>query len=572
MRIGIKITGAFVTMLLLTGILGVMSFFFLTKSGQNLDSIQQSNHRLSLAMQIQYNFSEAAGSVTRFIAYGDEKNFKQTEKALSETVVLFYQFVDVVDESKRGAVQQIIRDSAKYSDIVINDLAPLVRQYHASLAAGNAERAQELKGEVSRIADRMTPIGEQVATVMKTVVTENKAIVDDNIRLSQATSYQAYITSSVLCVIALLVGLALSIILTRIICNPLSKMVESANRFASGDLTESIAIHTRDELGQLATAMNSMQRNIKSMVQSISASSRQVGGSAQQLVSIVDHSAQAADQVAASVSGVSHDAEQQLQAVRETLGIVEEMTSGISQIVASTDSMASMSRETAQAAAAGVQSIGSVTSQMSNIERTVLDLSSVVTKLGTHSHEIGQIVDTIAGIASQTNLLALNAAIEAARAGEQGRGFAVVADEVRKLAHQSQEAASQIATLIQQIQQETNQAVTAMDDGTKEVNRGTQVVTAAGQSFSVIVDLIDQVTRQVEEIATAIHHVSSGSQRIAQSVRAIDSSGKDITSQTQQISAATDEEAAAMQQITAASQTLSHMAEELQNAVNRFHV
>lgn len=571
-KIGVKITVGFVVMLALIGILGVVSFLSLAKSGHNLDSIQTSSQRLILAMQIQNSFTEGAASATRFIAYGDAQNYKQVEKALSETVVLQYQFVDIVEEDKRADAQKIIRDTAKYSDIIMNDLAPLVRAYHSELAAGNAEKAQALKGEVSLMADRMVPIGDQVATVMKAVVTENKTVVDDSIRLSQWYTQQANTIGLIVCAVAFVVGLVLSIGLTRAIINPLTQMVDGANRFAEGDLTNPIVVKSRDELGQLATAMNAMQDSIKIIVQSIHHLSRQVAGSAQELTAIVDHSAAAADQVAGSISEVHQNSASQMTAVNEALSIVEEMSSGIAQIAVNTDQMSDMSRETAAAAQNGVQSISSVTTQMANIERTVLGLSNVVVRLGEHSQEIGQIVDTIAGIASQTNLLALNAAIEAARAGDQGRGFAVVADEVRKLAHQSQEAAKQIAFLIHQIQQETGQAVNAMEEGTKEVKKGSQVVDDAGQSFTRIVELINQVANQVQEISSAIHHMSGGSQKIVMAVRAIDSTGKDITNQTEMIAAATDEEAASMAQITDASQTLSRMAEELQSAVNKFKV
>ena len=164
---------------------------------------------------------------------------------------------------------------------------------------------------------------------------------------------------------------------------------------------------------------------------------------------------------------------------------------------------------------------------------SVSSSAQVVAKLGERSKEIGQIVDAISGIAGQTNLLALNAAIEAARAGEQGRGFAVVAEEVRKLAEQSQEAAKQIANLISEIQTETDSAVVAMDDGTREVKIGTEVVNTAGQAFKEIVSLIAEVSSQIREISAAIQQMASGSQQIVASVRNIDSISKGTAGQTQ---------------------------------------
>lgn len=209
---------------------------------------------------------------------------------------------------------------------------------------------------------------------------------------------------------------------------------------------------------------------------------------------------------------------------------------------------------------------------MAQLENTVNTSAEVVEKLGERSKEIGQIVDTISGIAGQTNLLALNAAIEAARAGEQGRGFAVVAEEVRKLAEQSQEAAGRIAQLIGDIQGDTDKAVVAMSEGTREVKMGADVVNAAGDMFREIVELVSQVSAQVREISAAIQQMASGSQQIVGVVQKIDRLSKSSSVESQSVSAATEEQLASMEEIAAASQTLSKLAQDLQVEVTKFRV
>ncbi|MDF2930508.1 MAG: methyl-accepting chemotaxis sensory transducer, partial [Anaerospora sp.] len=188
------------------------------------------------------------------------------------------------------------------------------------------------------------------------------------------------------------------------------------------------------------------------------------------------------------------------------------------------------------------------------------------------SKEIGQIVDTISGIAGQTNLLALNAAIEAARAGEQGRGFAVVAEEVRKLAEQSQNAAKQIATLISEIQGDTDKAVSAMNAGTREVKLGAEVVNASGVAFQEIVAMILKGSNQTKEISVAIEHIAAGSGQIVNSVNEINELSKTASAEAQTVSAATEEQAASMEEVASASQSLSHLAVNLQDDVSKFRI
>ncbi|HEY3424617.1 MAG TPA: methyl-accepting chemotaxis protein, partial [Negativicutes bacterium] len=210
--------------------------------------------------------------------------------------------------------------------------------------------------------------------------------------------------------------------------------------------------------------------------------------------------------------------------------------------------------------------------QMEHIEKTVKNSEELVSKLGKSSQEIGQIVDTISGIAGQTNLLALNAAIEAASAGTYGRGFAVVAEEVRKLAEQSQDAAKQIANLVTEIQADTSNAMLAMNEGTKEVMIGTEVVTTAGQAFKQITSLVEEVSSQVKEISAAIGQMATGSQKIVVAMNDIETVNKEAVSQTQSVSAATEEQSASMEEIAANSQSLAKTAEELQTAIQKFKV
>ena len=357
----------------------------------------------------------------------------------------------------------------------------------------------------------------------------------------------------------------------RRIARPIQVLEAAANRIADGDLQlTSLGIRSNDEIGRLAKSFEQMTHNVRELIRKISGEAQHLAASSEELTASAEQSAEATRMVAVSIQAVATGTNDQMNAANESASIVTEMSAGIQQIAANASSVARQTESAADKAIGGGVSVDRAVSQMALIEQTVNTSAQVVSKLGERSKEIGQIVDAISGIAGQTNLLALNAAIEAARAGEQGRGFAVVAEEVRKLAEQSEEATKKIAELIQEIQADTDQAVVAMQQGTREVKTGAEVVTAAGHSFREIADLVTEVSDQVRQISAAIQEMAQGSQKIVESVHKIDDLSKKSAGETESVSAATQQQLASMEEIATSSRSLAKMAEELTQAVGRF--
>lgn len=352
--------------------------------------------------------------------------------------------------------------------------------------------------------------------------------------------------------------------------NVITKLGEMANN--GGDLTQKISIDSTDELGKLGLVVNSLLDSMRQLIRQISQTSEQVSNAAKELTGNAEQFAQITSQAAASLDQLAAGAEQQADAVHRTNGTVEQVSMSFQQVAASANAVSGEAEKMTIAANEGDKAANAAMSQMDRIEKSVSDSANVVIKLGDRSKEIGQIVDTISGIAAQTNLLALNAAIEAARAGEQGRGFAVVAEEVRQLAEQSQKATKQIANVISEIQSETSHAVEVMHEGNREVKVGADVVNHAGAAFKEIVSLIGKVSSEVREISAAIQQMASGSQEIVSSVRDIDQISKEAAGQTQTVSAATEEQSASMEEIAASSQALACMAEELRTTIGKFKI
>jgi methyl-accepting chemotaxis protein len=396
-----------------------------------------------------------------------------------------------------------------------------------------------------------------------------------NVPEAEVTGTLAALTTiSLVTVVVVLVVAALFIAwFARRIARPVQQLEAAANRIAAGDISLArLDIDSNDEIGRLGHSFEQMARNLRTLIQKILGATDQVAASSEELTASSEQSAQAANQIAAAITEVAAGSEKQLTAANESAAIVEQMKASIQQIAANANQAAAQSSQAAETAKAGDRKVEQAVAQMGQIETAVTTSAQVVSKLGERSKEIGQIVDTISGIAGQTNLLALNAAIEAARAGEQGRGFAVVAEEVRKLAEQSQEAAKKIADLIGEIQGDTDQAVAAMNNGTREVKAGAEAVDAAGSAFREIAGLVAQVAGQVKEISAAMQQLASGSQQIVAAVKQIDELGKKAAGDSQSVSAAAEEQLASMEEIASSSQSLAKLAQDLQTAVAQFRM
>lgn len=384
-----------------------------------------------------------------------------------------------------------------------------------------------------------------------------------------------WIVDGIVFLVFLLITLMIYWLTRTIILQPIHDTSVFLERISQGDYSTTIGkqfLNRKDEFGTWARALNDISQNMRKMISKISQSAEHVAASSEEFAASADQSSQAANQVSGSISQVAQGAEVQLNAVNETVIVLDKMSVAIQQVATNANLAAEKSYRAAQTAKEGGQSIEAAVTQMLQIKQTVTTLSREIAKLGGQSKEIGQIVETISGIAGQTNLLALNAAIEAARAGEQGRGFAVVAEEVRKLAEQSQEAAKQIAQMIGAIQGDTEQTIAAMNEGTHEVNLGAEVVSSAGKSFEDIISLIMQVSVQVEDISSTMQHIAAGSQQAVSSVMAIDTLSKAAVGEAQTVSAAAEEQSASMEQIASSSQSLTKMAQELQEAVSIFKI
>lgn len=360
------------------------------------------------------------------------------------------------------------------------------------------------------------------------------------------------------------------ILYARFITRNINEIKDLSTSMADGDLSRQLTVHSADEFGQMGENFNLMLRNLKSLLLKIMDNSQQVAASSEELTASAQQTAKATEHISHTIQDISSSFATQAHAAVTTTKSVNSISDEISHLSNNMRSVTDMTTQTAVKAVDGNKVVRHAIGQMTLINEKVGSAAAVVDILGEKSREIDQIISLITSIAGQTNLLALNAAIEAARAGEQGRGFAVVADEVRKLAEQSETAAKQISAIINEIQKETGRAVQIMGDSSTSVQEGISLVNQAESTFLEIQTAIQAVSSESQDIAKAITNIASGANNIVASVQKISDSVNQTSTSIQSVAASTEEQTATMQEIQAASSVLAHLACELDESINKF--
>jgi methyl-accepting chemotaxis protein len=530
--------GIVLSFVILSCVMGFVKAASITQIEQGTFGLSVPSMKAAIRLQRDLNQTQVkgrqtilAGSQPKRLAEAREL-FESTWNDVAKDMVVMDELAPKWDEENRARLNDLKKQLVVLREAQLGAI---------KLAASGKRNAVVLAGNQS--AERATPVNRAMKSSLGNMCDSFEHLVDDNKRQLDVANRSLNLTRVLTMMLALMAGVIVALVMSRSISQATHSILAMAEAIATGDLTyEDLEIQSQDELGDLAAALNKMNGNLKRMILSISQNSLQLASASEELSSSASLQAQGADS--------QNDQTAQIAAA------MQQMASTVQQVSENCEHATQAAHRAAETAREGGTVVQQALVQMQSIAESVAGTAKKIGELGKSSDQIGRVTAVIDDIADQTNLLALNAAIEAARAGEQGRGFAVVADEVRKLAERTTTATKEIAAMIATIQDGTKGAVKAMEVGSQKVQEGVDSTARAGGS-------LEQIIRMSEEVGSMISQIDTAAAQQSQATA-------DINQNMDRIAQVVKESTVSAKESAKACQDLSELALALQNMVASF--
>lgn len=554
-RLKTKLLVGFLSIIVLVLLFGVFNTYTTIKSNDKMKELTEKElASLIISERLAINMSERTGLLRGYLLYDDVTYKNKFKDGLESSIALEEKLLDFNDSEQ---AQQLINKKTEWGTLTDE----VISKYDA----GNEQAALEImETEVQPLANELSESFQEMAAGREDMI---YGIGEEVISEGEAS----YLTGIVITVLVMVLGIIIALLISRSITKPITAVMERMKSIADGDLSqEPLEIKSKDEVGQLVAATNEMNTHMRELLNQINMVSETVSSQSEELTQSANEVKSGSEQIATTMQELASGSETQANNSSELSSVigtfakrVEEANENGERIQQSTDQALGMTDE-------GSQLMNASNEQMAKIDRIVKDAVQNVQGLDTQSQEISKLVSVIKNIAEQTNLLALNAAIEAARAGEHGKGFAVVADEVRKLAEQVSDSVTDITGIVTNIQNETSAVTESLQEGYKEVENGTIQIQSTGEKFSGISNAVADVAANIKTVSESLSDIAASSQQMNSSIQEIAAVSEESAAGIEQTSASSEQTTSSMEEVAASSNDLAKLAEELNQMVRKF--
>lgn len=557
-NIGMKYASVLAVIISLFIISSVIVIFQLETIEKNVNELEQVADETANVIEVG---SLIRGKGIRSSSYSSNptKLYSEEFRMLDEEIQQLNEVIQntLSTEEQRGLYEEIILYNEEMNEIFFERIVAAInnREISKSITASH---------ELYQLTNRTISKADQLADVLKAEQTQSVK----KAKQSKEITFIILIASTL---VSIIVSIFLLLFISRGVTRNLNEIVTASHRIAQNDLSiEDIQYDGKDEIGKLAAAMNTMNHNLRHMVTQLLEVSGTTGSQSEELTQTANQVMAGSEQIASTMQDLSAGTVSQADLTSELSNGMEDFSGKINAANDNGQAIQKASETVYNMTSEGAKLMEISASQMSRIDEIMRHAVVNVQNLDTQAQRISELVSVIQNIASQTNLLALNAAIEAARAGEHGRGFAVVADEVRRLAEDVSISVTDITGIVDSIQQESAQVTESLETGYQEVEQGTSQIQETTETFTDISTAIEDMVVSIQVVIANLADVSNDSDSMLGAIQEISAVAEESAAGIEQTSASSQETSSSMEEIVASSEDLALLAEELNNLIKEF--
>lgn len=549
-----KIMFGFGLLIILVLGMGALSYFSVENiNNKTKEIVEKELPLLILDEDLTYNMSQSSSMVRGYLLYGDVNIKEQLEENFEEGKRIEEELSQIGNMDKMKALFDKKRNWEKMIDDTITEYE-----------LGNKEKALTILTEAKQLTSEISQGFEDLSN-------EKGLNVKDLGENSVATGKSVAVFVVIISIIIIILGITIAFITSISITRPITTVMKRMNDVANANLSqEPLKTNARDEIAQLVNATNTMSENNRNLLNSIAEVSESVSSQSEELTQAAYEVKSGTEQIATTMEELATGSETQANSTSDLSTIMGTFNNRVEEANENGDRIQEKSVRVLEMTTKGSQLMYSSTEQMTKIDHIVKDAVEKMQSLDNQSQEISKLVLVIKDVADQTNLLALNAAIEAARAGEHGKGFAVVADEVRKLAEQVGLSVNDITGIVTNIQSESSVVANSLKDGYSEVEQGTAQIETTSETFNEISSAVTEMVQSITAVSENLSEIAANSQEMNGSIEEIASVSEEAAAGVEQTAASAQQASGSMEEVAGSSEHLAKLAEQLNELVGKF--